>query len=579
MNRKRWTPREKLAGLTPTQVAQRAEKLVGDLKLDPLVARLLVLRSHDSAPAAKQFLEGNLSHLPSPFLLKGMDRACQRLLTAIYGKEPILIMTDYDQDGQASAAIFFEFLKTVGAVVDFFVPHRERDGYGLSADAIRQAAGRGVKVVLSGDCGISNHQEALLCKDLEIDLIVTDHHQAPPELPQAYAIVNPHQPGCTFPDKHLCGAGVAFFLSIALRKLLRENGYFQAYPEPDLRQLLDLVALATVADLVSIGGGVNRILVKAGIERIEAGHRTGLAALRQVAEVKRVTAGTIGFALCPRLNASGRLGDARRGVELLLEQNIHRALAIAEDLNTMNRERQQIEADTVEQAVARIEAGLSGKRTIVLADESYHAGVIGICASRLVERYNRPALLIALDTEAGTGKGSCRSIRGFNMFDALTACAPLLTKFGGHEYAAGLSIRSENIEAFTRAMDDLALAILSEEDMVPQLPYDAEVSLGMLTTQLVDNIDHLAPFGMGNPGVTFITKGVTANNVRVLKGKHLKFTVYESSGRSVSCIAFGQAEWADGLEGSTVDLLFHPSINEWNGSRSVQCEVKDLRAH
>lgn len=370
---------------------------------------------------------------------------------------------------------------------------------------------------------------------------------------------------------------MAFFLTIAMRKLLRETGYFQGRPEPDLRVLLDLVALATVADLVPIGIGSNRILVRAGIERLEAGHRTGLAALRQVADVKRITAGTIGFALCPRLNASGRLGDARMGVELLLEDDLQKALTLAGQLNTMNQERQQIEADTVEKATARIEAGYSGKRTIVLADETYHPGVIGICASRLVERYHRPALLIALDPETGVGKGSCRSIRGFNMFDALTTCAPFLTKFGGHEHAAGLSIRSENIESFSHALDELARTILSEDDMVPQAPYDAEISLAMLTTQLVDEIDRLAPFGMGNPGVTFIARGVTAGNVKVLKGKHLKFTAQDSSGRPVSCIAFGQAEWADGLEGSRVDLLFNPSVNEWNGSCTVQCEVKDLR--
>ena len=574
--RKRWIPTEIHKNLDPNQISDYTALFSSELGVDPLIARILALRGVSSVEEAVTFLQAPLSALPDPFLMKGMDRAVERVVEAIRQGQKIKIMGDYDCDGVGAASLCVEFFREIGASADYFIPHRANDGYGLSETAIRQAAADGYSLIISVDCGISAHAEAAVAKELGLTLLISDHHQVPEQLPVAYAIINPHQPGCSYPFKELAGVGVAFCLVAGIRKRLREEGYFSTRPEPDIRKHLDLVALSTIADVVPLHG-VNRLLTKAGLRIIEAGSRPGMAAIREVADIKNITCGTIAFGFAPRLNAVGRLQDATLGADLLLESDYGKAISIAMRLDAMNKERQDIEKEILAQAIERIERGECGERTIVLADSRWNPGVIGICGSRLVEMYHRPTVLIGLAGEKG--KGSGRSIRGFNLYEAFSSCASTLQGFGGHEYAAGMSLFAQDVPAFAWAFEELAQRTLSDEDMVPQVPYDAEIDLQSLSLPVVEELDILAPFGAGNARPTFVARGVKAEGVRRVGSdqKHLSFTANQN-GRRVKCIAFGLGDYADGLEGQSVDLLFGVSINEWRDTRTVQCEVKDLRA-
>jgi single-stranded-DNA-specific exonuclease len=549
------------------------DRLAADLKLTPLTARVLALRGLVSAEAARAFMADALASLPDPSLLPGMDRAVARLAAAIEQGERIAVHGDYDVDGITGAALLVETLRLLGAEVECHIPLRLKDGYGLSAAALRQAAAGGAKLALSVDCGVSALAEAQLALELGLDLIITDHHQPPAPLPAAFAIVNPHLPENRFPFRELAGVGVAFFLLVALRKTLRERGFFLSRPEPDLRRGLDLVALGTIADVVPLQG-VNRILVRAGLKSMNGSERPGLRALKEVAAVSEVSCGNVAFRLAPRLNAAGRLEDALLGVELLLESSAERALAMARLLDDFNRERQEIEQETLRQAVARLEAtAAAGECSIVLADPRWHPGVIGIVASRLVERYHRPAVLIAL--ENGQGKGSARSIAGFHLYRSLEHCRRHLAGFGGHAFAAGLTIAEQEVAAFAAAFEAVARESLSAADLLPRVLHDGEVLLEELTEAAVRQLAELAPFGAGNPEPSFLVRGARAQQIQTVGGKHLRFTLRQG-GYSLPCIAFAMAERQPELAGD-LDFLLTPQLNEWRGRVSVQLRLKDFR--
>ncbi|MDO3380379.1 single-stranded-DNA-specific exonuclease RecJ [Geoalkalibacter halelectricus] len=570
-----WQPRELHQGIDESELSWRIDRLMC-AGFDPLTARILALRGHKNPQEAKAYLEPSLTHLPDPFAMRDMERAADRVAAAVLRGERVMVSGDYDCDGQGGTALLVEFLRDLGVEISYFLPVRDVDGYGLSERAIRDAAQEGVKVIISVDCGTSNVHEADVARQLGISLIVTDHHQPPDVLPQAFALVNPHQKDCPFPGKELSGVGVAWYLAAAVRSILRKRNYFANRPEPDLKKALDLVALSTVADLVPITG-VNRVLVKHGLSVMEQEGRLGLVELAKVAGVKRYSCGTIGFSLGPRLNAGGRLADSRVGVQLLMADCAEKAQEIALELDALNHERQQIEAQILDQCIERIEAGEQGHKSIVLAGEGWEAGVVGIVASRLVERYHKPCVLIALDGN-GQGKGSARSIKGFHLFEQLGRCADTLIKFGGHEYAAGLSIEEDRVADLARELDALACTTLSDEDMVPRLYYDAEVGLGDLSVGVVERLSQMEPFGMGNPGPVFVVRGVSPRNARAVGTNHLSFLACDDATGAIKAIAFQQAEKLARLSGEVkVDLLFSPSINEWQGQRSVQLEIKDMR--
>ncbi len=537
------------------------------------VAQLLLTREY-SLESACQFLTARLTDLPDPFLLPDMDIAVDRLQAALEKGEKIAVHGDYDVDGISGTALLFAGLSDLGGrELEYHIPLRLRDGYGLSAQALTEAAGRGTRVVVSVDCGVSAHAEAILAKEHGIDLIITDHHQPPATLPEALAVINPQRQDSHFPFQSLAGVGVAFFLLIALRKKLRDAGWFKDRPEPDLRHYLDLVALGTIADLVPLQG-VNRVLTRHGLVLLEAGQRTGVRALKQVAGVKEVSCGVVGYQLAPRLNAAGRMQDAGLGVELLLAEDMVRALNTACYLDQCNQERRALEKQTLQEAEVAV-SSLSEQHThmIVLSSEGWHPGVIGIVASRLVDRYCRPTVLIALDGDSG--KGSSRSIRGYHLYRGLQACADHLAAFGGHEMAAGLSLHKDQLAGFAAAMEADARSQLSAEDLVPKLFHDGVLLLEDIDLETVRQMEWLAPFGMGNPEPLHVVESVRAMQVQIVGGSHLRFTVCQGA-FSHPAIAFGMSDRRREFQGE-VDLLVTPQINRYLGREGVQLRVKDVR--
>lgn len=564
---KHWIERSKSAEVDSASWAAQ-------LNCSPLVCYLLTLRGIKNSAEAHDFLTGSLASLPDPFLLFGMDQAVKRLVRAIDNGEKIAVHGDYDVDGITGTAMLVDALISFGAEVDYHIPLRLRDGYGLSQQAIEQAAQDRVAVVLSVDCGVTAIAEAKIASDLGIDLIITDHHQPLSEVPVAISCIDPHLDGCQYPDKRLSGVGVAFMLMIALRSRLRDEGKLPS-PEPDIRYLLDLVAMGTVADLVPLHG-VNRVLVQAGLRLLDRGERLGVAALKRVADVQRMSAGVVGFKLGPRLNAAGRLEDASLGVQLLLSQNQQQAYQLADRLNKFNRQRQTIEQQVLDQAIERVYSELDDqRRTIVLADERWHSGVIGIVASRLVEKFHRPVVLIAL--KDGKGKGSARSIRGFHLFKGFQSCSDYLLGFGGHEYAAGLSIDESNLSQFTEKFEDYAQQSLAAESMIPVRHYDAELLLEDLDHCLYDELQMLSPFGQGNPEPLFVCRDVRAQKPSIVGEKHVRLSV-QQGGYSHPCIAFGMADRIGVLE-KPVDILFTLSLNCWRDQETLQLQIKDFKPH
>jgi single-stranded-DNA-specific exonuclease len=551
-----------------------AVRLADALGLHPLAARVLAARGLADPGAARSFLATRLQDLPDPFSMKGMDAAVARLVRAIEGGERIACYGDYDVDGVTSTALLAGFLRAAGADVVTYVPHRLVEGYGLNEGAVARLASDGVRLIVTLDCGITAAAEVRAAAALGVDALIVDHHTVPVELPAAAAILNPHQAGCGFVSKDLAAVGVTFALVMALRRVLRERGRFgAARPEPNLKDALDLVALGTVADVVPLVGA-NRILVHWGLEALALGRRPGVRALKRVAglaEGAPVTAGQVGFRLAPRINAAGRLDDAGRGVRLLLADDPGVAAALAEELDRENQARQELERrillEATEDAAARVAAGARG---LVLARDGWHAGVVGIVASRIVERFHRPAVLVALGD--GAGKGSGRSVEGFHLYDALAACAAHLARFGGHRHAAGVTVERERLPAFSAAFEAHASARLSAEDLVPRCRIDGWVDEAEVTDRAAEELARLGPFGAGHPEPVFALRGAAARARTVgAGGAHLKLAL----GR-LDAIGFGMGDRLASCAGP-VEAAFSIGLDEWDGTRRVQLRLRDVR--
>ncbi len=514
-----------------------------------------------------------------------MDRAARRVAQAVRDREPIWIYTDYDVDGVTSAALLTEFLEACGTSPGIRLPRRDREGYGLHPDAVREMAARGARVVVTADCGIRAVEAARAAREVGVDLVVTDHHTPGPEVPEAAAVVNPRLPGSRYPDDALAGVGVAWNLAVAVRGVLRDLGHFGGRPEPDLRELLDLVAIGTVADVAPLVG-VNRVLVAAGIDRINRSPRPGVRALAEVARVRgRVRAGNIGFQIGPRLNAAGRMQGPREALDVLRSRDIGRARELARLLDRVNRERQDSERRTVAAAVARVdrEGWWPERWSLVVEGDGWHPGVVGLVASRLVERFHRPC--VVLSRVDGRLKGSARSVRGLNLVEALSACRDLLARFGGHAAAAGLELRPDlargpdGVESFRERFEDAVRDILTPEDLIPVLTADADVGLEELRIDAVRSLSVLEPFGVGNPRPVFVARDVRVLDVRPVgaEGAHLRLRVRQ--GRA----AFDAMAWRAGegpravRPGRTVDLAFVPEVAEWNGVERVRLVLEDIR--
>jgi single-stranded-DNA-specific exonuclease len=545
-----------------------------DVSAADLVARLLWNRDVRSPDAAAAFLRPSLAHgLRSPLLLKDMDRAVRRLADALAGGERIAVYGDYDVDGMTGAAELMLCLRELGTEPLLHVSHRGREGYGLHADALRALRAAGASVVVTADLGTANVRELALAADIGLDVIVCDHHHAPTTRPPAWALLNPLQPGCHFPFKGLSGAGVVFYLLMGLRMELRARGHAVL---PDLRRYLDLVALGTVADVVPLRDE-NRVLVAHGLRRLDDTAHPGLRALKETALVESASVRAIGFRLAPRLNAGGRMADARTAVEMLITDDADRGRELAAALEVHNAERRAIEDAMVQEAVALVESRTQeGARSTLVAKDGWHAGVAGIVASRLAERFHRPAVVIALDGDVGRGSG--RSVRGVDLHGALGECQGLLDAFGGHRQAIGLTVRRERITELASRFEAAVRHRTTPADLEPVLEIDAEVSLATVTPALAATLARLEPHGPGNPEPRLVARGVDVEGVRMVGDParlHLKLRLRQD-GRTVPAIGFGLGHLPVNA-GDRVDVVFTPRVSRWQGLERLELEVVDVR--
>jgi single-stranded-DNA-specific exonuclease len=566
---KRWVVR-------PSDQAQ-ASTLAEALGVSKIVAALLIARGHQDLDSAQAFLKPSLDQLHDPFLMRGMTDAVKRLLHAIDNQEPILIYGDYDVDGTTGTAVLLRALRMLGATAGYHVPHRFTEGYGIRQDALEKAASEGYKLVVSVDCGITAHEPLIWARANGLDIIVTDHHlpDADEGAPPALAVLNPNQHGCDYPDKNLAGVGVAFKL---IHALFRERGR-----EAQVPGFLKMVAIGTVADVAKLVGE-NRAIVALGLSDLPRARNHGLRALIEIAgcgEDSEMTAYDLGFRIGPRINAAGRMDAARAVVELFDAKSKEEARHLAEHLDTRNRERKETQREIFNRAVEEFEGGAerdSQTHAAVIAGDGWHRGVIGLAASKIAERLNRPCVVISLDGDVG--HGSARSIEAYHLFDGLTACRDLLEKFGGHSHAAGLSIRREQIPEFRRRLNEHAASCLTEQDLVPTLRIDAEVQPRELSFQLSQELGALEPFGAGNPRPIFATRGFRVlSEPQIIKEQHLKLRVAGEDNRPFEAI------WWRGLEESEqtpqpkqrIDLAYELELNRWNGEIKLQLNVKDMK--
>lgn len=550
--------------------AQR-QTLARDLAISPITAALLLVRGIVTMEQARQWLSTSESP-PSPFLLPDMEAAVARLHRAVAGGEQICFYGDYDVDGVAATSLYLSYFSGIGANARSYIPHRLHEGYGLNETAVRTLAGRGVTLLVTSDCGSTSLREIELAARSGMDVIVTDHHQIGTTLPPASAVINPQRSDSLYPFRGLCSAGLAYKVIQAYRDRFRPG-------DPSLDGYLDLVALATIADIVPVVEE-NRTYVRDGLVLVGRGARCGVRALNVIAGVgPQCTSGTVAFKLAPRINAAGRLDHAEIGVRLLTTESELEAKQIAERLDQLNRERQRIEESTTAEAVDMVrESDLAREGAVVVWGAQWHLGVVGIVAARLVERFNRPAVVIAV-TRDGTAKGSVRTTGGFDVYQALTECADLLAAFGGHPSAAGLTLAAANLPAFRERFSQVAANWTAQRRDAPVLHVDAEVGLREVDAKLVNELQLFHPFGPGNPEPTLTTRNLTILSARVVGNGHLKLTVRHGTSMPFDGIGFRMGALADrGLSLSKpVDLAFIPELNRWNGMDRIQLRIRDIR--
>ena len=549
--------------------------LANELRISPVAAALLISRGYETEEKAQKFLNPSLADLHEPNLLKGMKQAVERILKAVEAGEKILIWGDYDVDGTTGTVVLRKALEILGAKTGFHIPHRFTEGYGVNIPALEKAKERGYTLVVSVDCGIRSFEPIAWAKENGIDFIVTDHHLSDEtkENPDAFAVVNPNQPGCEYPDKNLAGVGVAFKLAHAL---LREKG-----KENLVKGFLKVVAIGTIADVMKLTGE-NRAIVSLGLKDLPRAHNYGLKALMEVADCTgSMTSYDIGFRIAPRINAAGRMDAARRIVELFETTDFDEARTLAEMLNSRNRERQKVQTEITELAMlSTLDSQFSTKNFIVVAGEGWHRGVIGLAASKIAEKFYRPTIVLSI--EDGIAHGSARSIAGYHLLNGLDSCAELFEQYGGHAAAAGMKIKQENIEHLQERLNSHATENLSADDLIPELKIDAVVSSQTLNLDLVQELKQFEPFGMGNAKPRFVTKDLTLiNEPYVMKEKHLKLKLADNEGKQF------EAVWWDGVDKSKkqtlkpksrIELAYTPEANNWNGNTRLQLVIEDLRS-
>jgi len=542
------------------------------VRFPPILRQVLFNRGLGNYEEARAFLRAVPSFDTNPFHLTGMEATVDRIIYAVQNSEPIAVYGDYDVDGVTATALLVDALTSVGANVRHYIPNRFDEGYGLNIDALDTLKAEGVKLVITVDCGIRSPNEAFHAREIGLDLIISDHHHPDGEnLPDAFAVVNPKQHGDIYPDKYLAGVGIAFKIAEALMQKL--NGQ----PNGNLLDLLDLVALGTVADLAPLIGE-NRSLVRKGLRQISKTKRQGLHSLAGVSKMQigKVTATNIGFMLGPRLNASGRLESALASFELLTTTDFMRAGQLAQQLDVQNYQRQTLTRSTQELAEQIALADDPDTFLLFAADDGFNPGVVGLAASRLTELYYRPAIVAARGAEET--RGSCRSIPEFHITDALDECKELLVRHGGHAAAAGFTVRNENLPEFVAKLKDIARRDLQDKDLRHTLAADMEVSLSQLSMEVLDHLEYLEPTGYGNPSAVFVSRDVKIKSFRPVgsEGKHLKVTLDDECGGFMDCIGFRMGPMHASLQ-PRVDVLYNIELNEYNGRKSLQLNLKDIK--
>ena len=563
MSTKRWIVRE--------QDTQRVASLARVLGVSNTVAVLLLARGCDDEASARAFLSPSRNQLHDPYLMKGMSEAVPRLLRAIDHQEPILVYGDYDVDGTTGTAVLMRALNLLGARTGFHVPHRFTEGYGIQRAALEKAATDGYKVALSVDCGIRAHEPLFWARDNGLDVIITDHH-LPDDgegVPPAYAVLNPNQTGCNYPDKNLAGVGVAFKL---VHALFRERGR-----ESQVPAFLKIVAIGTVADVAKLTGE-NRTIVALGLKDLAAATNPGLRALLEVAGCgPDMTAYDVGFRIGPRINAAGRMDAARAVVELFSTRDRSEAERLAKHLDTRNQERKEVQRKIVDLAIEELERQSANSYVAVVAGEGWHRGVIGIAASKIAERINRPCVVLSIDGDVAHGSG--RSIEPYHLLNGLTACSDLFEKFGGHSHAAGITLKPERIDEFRRRLNEHAATCLTEDDLQPCIHIEAELPIEDLTFELIAELQTLEPYGAGNPRPTFLARNLCIlAEPRLIRERHLKFSVAGPKGRPLETIWWNGAEQKETVIQNGAEMAYSVETTNWTGETFLQLSIQDLRS-
>ena len=551
---------------------EKIDKLAEKLNITKVTSRILLNRGLEDIDKADKFIRASLEDLYNPFLLKDMDKAVERIQKSIKEGQGIWVYGDYDVDGVSSVSILVKFFRNINYPINYYIPNRIEEGYGINIEAISEIHDKGGKLIITVDCGITSVKEVAHGNSLGIDMIITDHHECQGLLPNAYAIVNPKQEDCQYPYDMLCGCGIAFKLIQALTPI--------EIFKKQLYDYIDIVALATIADIVPLVDE-NRIFVKNGLSAMQNTNNIGLQALIHVSGLKdkKLTAGQIGFTLAPRINAAGRIGDADGAVRLLTTEDHQEALKLADLLDKENKNRQQIEADIHHQAlnILAVDESYHKDKFLVLYKEEWHHGVIGIVASRIVEKHYRPVVILSI--EGDEAKGSARSIPGFNLFEALHHCKDLFIKFGGHEQAAGLSMKVENIELFRKKINEIINNTLSDEDFIPEIGFDGHLRLKEVDNNLLYELEKLEPFGMGNPGPKFINRLIKPVSPKTIgaEGKHLKLILQQEEYKAEG-IGFNLGAFYEELTAAEqIDIVYSPEFNDYNGVRKMQLNIKDIK--
>nr|WKN39886.1 single-stranded-DNA-specific exonuclease RecJ [Tunicatimonas sp. TK19036] len=563
--RKRWVYQE-----LPNE--SLVEQLVTDIRVTPTLATVLAQRSVSSFDQAKHFFRPDIHQLHDPFLMKDMDHAVHRLILAMRRGEKILIYGDYDVDGTCSVALVYHFLREIYDDIDYYIPDRYQEGYGISEQGIRYATENKISLIIALDCGIRANNLVNLARKQNIDFIICDHHRPGDNLPPAHAILNPKQEGCRYPYKELCGCGVGFkFLQGFCKKV--------KHPLDSLYNLTDFVAVAIAADIVPVTGE-NRLLSHYGIQTINESPRPAWHALTEIAGIKLpLTIEKVVFGFAPRINAAGRMDHADAALRLMLEEDLDKAYDYAEALHKKNAERRNVDSGITQQALNMIEGDQSLKqaRSTVLFNQEWHKGVIGIVASRCIEKYYRPTIILTESNEKATG--SARSVDGFDVHDAIAACADLLDQFGGHAYAAGLTLPVENVSKFRERFEQVVTERITDAQQVPQIPVDLTIPLSEITPKFYNILRQMSPFGPGNMCPVFVSENLRlTEHPRLLREQHLKCEVCQEDGYSLSAIGFRMPHLYELLlDGKPFKMAYSVEENHYEGRTTLQLSIKDIQ--